>query len=314
MGRSDIKNISGLIIELIEAGFGLFMAFVIRILPLKIALKLGEKLGVASFYLFKKHRNIALDNLRKAFKNEKSEEEIKQITMKLFINLGLNVIEFCRLPELTRENISNYVEYDGLKNLTETQKTGKGIIFLVSHFGNWELLAAAHALHGFSSYAVVRPLDNKYLEKMIKKYRQMSGLGIIEKKNAMREIISHLDKGHMVGILIDQNTSQNEGVFVDFFGRCACTSKVTALIAQRKEVPVLPAFIIRQGNGRHKIIIEKPMDLISTDNPKQDIVTNTQNYTKMIELYIRKYPDHWFWIHKRWKTQPDFRERNSGHA
>jgi KDO2-lipid IV(A) lauroyltransferase len=151
---------------------------------------------------------------------------------------------------------------------------------------------------------VVRPLDNPYLDREVSRLREQYGNFLINKTNGMRDILKTLASGNAVGILLDQNVKAKEGVFVDFFGRPACTNKGLALMAGRTKAPVIPAFIHRVGPDRHEILIGDEMPLIETGDKEADIIANTQAYTKAIEDFINDYPDQWFWMHRRWKTKP----------
>ena len=163
----------------------------------------------------------------------------------------------------------------------------------------------AQALKGTPFGIVVRPLDNPYLEKAVSGIRTRYGNFLIDKKNGMREILRTLDRGGLVGILLDQNVSRREGVFVDFFGRPACTNKGLALIARKTGAPVIPAFTRRSGLSRHDIIVGEEVPLVDTGDRDADIAANTQAYTRIIEDFIRDNPDCWFWMHRRWNTRPE---------
>ncbi len=222
-----------------------------------------------------------------------------------YINLAYSVIEFIHMPKINKDNVSEWVSYEGLENLKSAYSQGRGVIFITAHFGNWELMAYAQALMGYSSNIVIRPLDNIYLDKVVKRFRSGSGNKFIPKKKAAKGILRCLRKGQSVGILIDQNVSIGDRVFVDFFGTPASTITAPAIFAQRTNAAVIPAFIIRQDNGKHKVIYEPELKLIQTGDQKENIRQNMQQFTAQVEKYAAKYPQQWFWMHRRWKTRPE---------
>ncbi len=287
----------------------LFVGWLISLLPLSAALKVGAALGRLLYLVDRRHRRITLANLKLALGNEKTAAELEQIARACYANLGRSVAEFCHMPSVNKENLPKRVSYEGLDNLTSAYKRGKGVIFITAHFGNWELMAYAQSLIGYPANVLVRPLDNKYLDKVVNKYRSKGGNKLIPKKNATKEVLRCLSKGEMLGVLIDQNVSIGDRVFVDFFNHPASTITAPAILALRTGAAVVPAFIIRQSDRTHKIVYEPEIELQKSGDKQQDIRTNMQQFTKAIEEYVRRYPEQWFWMHRRWKTKP---QKNSG--
>ncbi len=176
---------------------------------------------------------------------------------------------------------------------------------MTAHFGNWEWMAATFPLLvGVPCHVVMRPLDNKFLDKLVDSLRTWTGNKTIPKRKAMARMLRLLQNGEIIGVLLDQNVDWHEGVFVNFFGELACTNLGLASLALRTGTPVLPAFNIREKNGRYRVIIEPEISLISTGDKNLDILQNTQVFNQIIEKYIRAYPDQWLWLHRRWKTRP----------
>ena len=278
-----------------------FISCIISYLPLVF----GRFLGRLAFCIDKKHRDIALKNLNTAFSRGKDKTEIYSIAKKVFENLGMNLIEFCRIPQLNSENIDKYVTIRGFDNFLNARKKNKGVLFLTAHFGNWELMAAAHALKGYPLNVVVREPDNPIFERFVKYVRTRCGNKMMDKNSQMRSILNILKKGESVGVLLDQNVTWVEGVFVDFFGKLAATNKGLALLAIGSQSPVIPAFIIRKDYKTHELIFGKEIPIQITDDKRADILVNTARFTKVIEDMIRKYPDQWFWVHQRWKSRPE---------
>ncbi len=222
-----------------------------------------------------------------------------------FQNLGESVVEFARLPAYFKKEKNQWIEIEGLENVQNAIKKGKGILFFTAHLGNWELLAVTMASLGFPVHVVARPLDNPYLNVWVNRKRSLTGNTVINKNNSIRTILSLLRKGESVGFLLDQNTRKEDGVFVSFFNRLACTTKGLALIALRYDVPVIPVFIFRQPGGTHRLRFDKGLPLIRTGRMQEDVLQNTQQFTDVIESAIRETPAQWLWVHQRWKTQPD---------
>lgn len=261
-------------------------------------------LGRLGFYMDKKHRKIALNNLNTAFGQEKSDDEMDLIAKKVFENLGMNFMEFFRLPRLKKGDLTGYVECEGFENFERAYKKGRGVIFLTGHFGNWELMAVFYALMGYPVNIVARDLDSPVVDEFVRRVRTKSGNRIIAKGRSMRELIRILSKGGVVGVLLDQNVTWSEGVFVYFFNKLACTNKGGALLAAASGAAVVPTFIIRDGK-KHKIIIGDEIAVINTGDRIKDQLENTASFTKVIEDFARQYPEQWFWVHQRWKTRPE---------
>lgn len=303
MGETSFRRLRK-IYWIAEYIFYISLAWFFNLIPFSFSSRIGEGVGRLLFLLDKRHREITFSNLRRAFGKEKSEREIYRIGKACYGNLGRSFVEFARL---LRDNdyIDRYVTSKGLENYIKAKEKGKGVLYLTAHSGNWELMAIAQALRGYPLSLVARPIDNPYLNKRVEEIRTRNGNRIIEKRRAMREILRSLDEKRDVGILLDQNVSRKEGVFVDFFGEDACTNKGMALIALKTGTPVLPAFIHYEGDSKHVMEIGKEIELVRSGDKERDIVTNTAIFTKIIEDHIRKYPAEWLWLHRRWKTRPE---------
>lgn len=273
-------------------------------MPLGLSLFFGRALGRLGFYLDKKHRKIILNNLKTAFGQEKSDDEMNLIAKKVFENLGINFMEFFRLPWLKEQGLNGYVECEGFENFKKAYDKGRGVIFLTGHFGNWELMAIFYALKGYPVDIVVRDLDSPLVDEFVRWVRAKAGNRIVAKGRSMRELIRTLSKGGITGILLDQNVTWSEGVFVYFFNKLACTNKGTALLAAASGAAVVPTFIIRHGK-KHRVIIGEEIAIKNTGDRTADQLANTALFTKIIEELVRKYPDQWFWLHQRWKSRPE---------
>jgi KDO2-lipid IV(A) lauroyltransferase len=230
-------------------------------------------------------------------------DEVIAIAQGVYRTMGIVAADFFDIPSLTRDNIENLVEVQGLENCERALKKNKGLLMFGSHFGNWELSAVTVSLLLKPIAVIYRPLDNSILDKLVLQVRSATGNTPLAKERAMRPMLRTLQKNGVLGILIDQNVAWQEGIFVNFFGRLACTTDGLALLAVHTEAPVIPAYILRLDNGKYRMIIQPEMEVVRTDDPKKDVLINTQNFTKAIEDTVRQYPDQWLWVHHRWKTQ-----------
>jgi KDO2-lipid IV(A) lauroyltransferase len=203
------------------------------------------------------------------------------------------------------------VELEGRSHVEEALKRGKGIIFLLGHIGNWELLGRMARFFGGSLMAIARPLKkNERLDRFIEDVRRSSGLEVIGSKRVAHQVVSALRANKMVGILIDQREKRSQGVGVEFFGKTASTTPASAFFAIKTGAAVIPVYALRVKGGRHRFVAEAPVELIKTGDKAEDIRANTQRHTEVLESIIRRYPDQWFWIHRRWERKQKDRTRS----
>ena len=201
---------------------------------------------------------------------------------------------------------TGFVRFNGLDNYLEGLRRGRGVVFMTAHFGAWEMSSFAHALYGYPLKFVVRPIDNRRVEELVSSYRTLSGNVPIQRKQAARDILKALRQNEAVGILFDQNTTRSEGVFAEFFGIPAATTPSIALFALRAGAAVIPGFLIwDEKMKKHRLRLDPPVQLIETGDLSRDVLENTKKFNKILEGYVRKYPDQWLWIHRRWKTRPE---------
>ncbi|MBL7196097.1 MAG: lysophospholipid acyltransferase family protein [Desulfobacterales bacterium] len=276
---------------------------VLGIIPRKTAFKLGNFIGRILFLCDKKHRKIAINNLTRSFGHEKSSYEIKTLARSVFKNLSQILFEIGWSLRLESKDFNKHFFINGLSNFEAAFEKGKGVLFLTAHIGNWELLPIIGAMTGRNINILFRPLDFLSLNTIFINTRTRFGAKLIPTRHSMRRILSSLKKDEGVVILLDQNVDWYEGVFVDFFGHMACTNKGMALLALKTEAPVVPVFLVREGLG-FKAEFCREVPLIKTGDKTRDVEENTQQYNRIIEDFIRQYPDQWFWVHQRWKTKP----------
>jgi Kdo2-lipid IVA lauroyltransferase/acyltransferase len=276
----------------------------ISILPRPVARAAGIGLGQLVYLLHGKLRRVGMRNLQLAFP-EKSAHERRRILRGEFTSLGRQLAEVCLFPSYTRENVTKIVVYDGFENFERAEARGKGVIYLTAHLGGWELSAFSHSIQGHSLHVVMRGMDNPFLDRFITHLRTMHGNRAVDKDNFVRGLLSAMKAGETVGILMDTNMTPPQGVFVDFFGIPACTAIGLARIALRTDAAVVPGFTIWDRELRkYRLRFDPALALIRTGDEEADIVANTALFTKVIEQYVRRYPDQWLWVHRRWKTRP----------
>ena len=272
-------------------------------LPLGAAQGLGAGLGRIAYCILPGRRRVALDNLTLVYGDTLSPGARVTLARQSFEHLGITAMECCRLFFGPAERLLGRVRGQGMEHIGQAMAHGRGVFFLTGHFGNWELLAATHGLAGFGLSVVVRPLDNPYLDALIARARERSGLRAISKRDAVQGVRAALARGECIGILLDQDAGR-EGVFVPFMGRPASTSRALAVLAIKTRAPVVPAFIHRLPDGGHELVLDPEIPLAITGDLDHDIEVNTARYTEAIERHVRAHPEQWFWVHRRWKSRP----------
>lgn len=250
---------------------------------------------------------IARRNLRLASPSM-SDRERERIIAGVYANLGRVLNEAAHFPRLSAANVGELVSFEGYENYEAALARGKGVIFLTAHLGVWELGAFAHALRGHKLNVMYRALDNPRLDQFVRRYRELSGNKLVEKNESARIILAALHRNETVGILADQNTLPEEGVFVDFFGVPACMTAGVARFALHTGAAVVPAFCVWERDRRRYVIYyDRALTFTSSGNAASvagEVQAATQQMAVVIERYVRRYPDQWLWIHRRWKTRP----------
>jgi KDO2-lipid IV(A) lauroyltransferase len=260
-------------------------------------------LGRAAYWLVPGRRGVALNNLSLVYGDSLSPTARVTLARQCFEHLGVTAVECCRLFFGPADPLLGRVQGRGTEHIAAALAKGRGIFFLTGHFGNWELLAATHGLVGLGLSVVVRPLDNPYLDTLIGRARERSGLRAISKREAVQGVRAALARGECIGILLDQDAGR-DGVFVPFLGHAASTSRALAVLALKTRAPVVPAFIHRLPDGGHELVLEPEIPLVITGDLDHDIGVNTARYTEAIERQVRAHPERWFWVHRRWKSRP----------
>lgn len=296
-------------VELGDRLLGLLVRFFFRFLaslPPSAAYVFSRILATLVCFFDLKHRRIGMINLGIAFP-AKSEKWRKKILYKSFRRLGVHAVELARLEKMSPEELRNKVRYDQtFEFYKKVKEEGRGLIFMTAHLGCWELISTAHGAHGHRLHVLVRPLDNPVLDDWISGIRNKFGGAVIQKNNALRQMLYLLKQKEEVGILPDQNVQEKDGVYASLFGRPAATSAGLAAIAMKTKCPVIAAFIFPDKQfGKYVIKMSPPVEVVSTGDREGDLVANTQTYNRLLEEAIRRYPEGWLWGHRRFKTQPD---------
>jgi KDO2-lipid IV(A) lauroyltransferase len=275
-------------------------------LPRPLAVAAGRAAGRAAYALAGGLRRTGLRNLELAFPELGGREREKMLRGS-FVSLGRQLGEVSQFPRATPESLREAVEYDAedVKLLDVARERGRGVIFLTSHLGAWELLCFAHSVFYEPISFLVRPLDNPLIEEMVARLRTRFGNQPIDKKSAARTALRLLRQGGTLGVLADLNTQEREGVFVPFFGHLACTTAGVATLALRTDATVIPV-CAPWDERRGKFVFRggPVIELVRTGDDERDVEINTARFTAAIERHVRMFPDQWLWIHKRWKTRP----------
>ncbi|MGA9566471.1 MAG: lysophospholipid acyltransferase family protein [Candidatus Korobacteraceae bacterium] len=285
----------------------LLLAVLVRLvgtLPRPVARAVGTTIGRLAYLLHPRLRRVGMRNLEMAFPT-KSVAERRKILRGVYLSLGRLLAEFCLFPSYTLANASRVAVYQGFENFEAAEKRGKGVLFLTGHFGGWEIGSFFHSLQGHPMRIVVRPLDNPYVDDLVTRYRTLHGNSVIGKQGFARGLLAAMEGNETVGILMDTNMTPPQGVFVDFFGIPACTAVGIARVALHTDAAVVPAFTIWDPVLRkYRVEFGPALELVRTGDGEADAVANTALFNRIFEDYVRKYPDQWLWVHRRWKTRP----------
>ena len=280
-------------------------------LPRPVCLLFGTGVGKLAFLLDKKHRLLALSNLRLAYGTSVSSACLKAWARRSFGGFGRMTAEILKLPRLGKKSLEKMIAVEGEEHLVEALRLGKGALIFTAHLGNWEI--ASFPIARLAPLNVVaRPLDNPRLESELIRLRNRLGARVIYKQKAAREILQALGRNEVVAILIDQNVLRREAVFVDFFGREAATTPGLAAFSLRAGSPIIPVFCLPGSRFTYRLRIGEPVRVALSGNVAKDVLKITGHCTKMIETEVRQHPDSWLWFHDRWKTRPENEARGHG--
>jgi KDO2-lipid IV(A) lauroyltransferase len=276
----------------------------VRLLPRRVARGVGAAIAAAAFHGLGRLRKVGIRNLELAFP-EKTTSEREEILRSVYRNLGYLLAEFCKMPGYTAEGASEFIRYEGLENFVRARERGKGVLVLTGHLGAWELSSFYHSLMGMPMGMVIRRLDNPLVDAFVNRIRCQHGNRVIHKNDFARGLIASMRAGETVGILMDTNMTPPQGVFVPFFGVTACTASGMARIAGKTGAAVVPGFLLWEESERRYVLhFGEELEVVHTGDAEKDALVNTAVFTAAIEGYVRRYPEQWLWMHRRWKTRP----------
>jgi KDO2-lipid IV(A) lauroyltransferase len=261
-------------------------------------------LAFTVYWLFGRLRRVGVRNLEMALP-ELPIEQRTRILRGVYVHLGWQLVEFCRMTRYTAENTRDWIRTEGLENYLAAQARGKGVLVVTGHLGAWELSSFYHSLMGYPMGMVIRRLDNRRLDSFVNGIRCQHGNKVIHKDDFGRGLLTAMHAGQTVGILMDTNMTPPQGEFVKFFGMEACTATGLAHVARKTGAAVLPGFMVWEPAEKRYVLHFGPeIEIPVTADPQADILAGTQLATQAIEGWIRRYADQWLWIHRRWKTRP----------
>ncbi|MGA3335401.1 MAG: lysophospholipid acyltransferase family protein [Terracidiphilus sp.] len=273
-------------------------------MPRGLARLLSGFIAFAVCWSFGRLRRVGERNLALALPELSSKTRAK-ILRRVYIRLGWQLVEFCRMTRYTPENISDWMRTEGLEHYLAARERGKGVLVLTAHLGAWELSSFYHSLMGHPMGMVIRRLDNRFLDEYVNGIRCLHGNFILSKDDFGRGLLAAMHEGQTVGILMDTNMTPPQGEFVRFFGVDACTGTGLAHIARTTGAAVLPGFMLWEpGERRYVLHFGPEVEIPYTADRAADTLEGTRRCTAILESWIRRYPDQWLWVHRRWKTRP----------
>ncbi len=274
-------------------------------LPRKFSRFAGGCIGLAAYALLPRLRAVGMRNLSLALPGLSAHQK-ERILRHSSRGLGWQLAEFAQMRHYTPQRAQNFIRYEGLDNYLDARAKGKGVFVLTAHLGAWELSSFFHSLMGYPMSMVIRRLDHARVDSLVNGIRTLHGNRVLHKNDFARGLLKAMQGGDTVGILMDTNMTPPQGVFVPFFGVEACTASGMARVALRSGAAVLPGFLLWEAaEQRYVLHFGEELTLIRTGDAESDAVANTALFTRVLEGYIRRYPEQWLWVHRRWKTRPD---------
>jgi len=279
----------------------------VRLMPDALVRACGRGLGLLVYTMDGAHRRVAERNLAAAFPARSSAER-QAIARRAFAHFGRLLLELLKFGTLTPEQMLARVDVEGEERARAAYAQGKGVIFITGHFGFWELQAMVHALRVEPITMLARTLDNAALNRVLEGIRTRTGNAVIYRRGTLRRVLRVLQEGHGVAVLIDQHIQTRDAIAVDFFQRPAATTAAVAALALRTGAPIMPVFALPLAGGRYRMIYEHPVEPPAADSP--DAVRElTQRCTDILEMYVRRHPELWLWMHRRWRAASSAADR-----
>jgi KDO2-lipid IV(A) lauroyltransferase len=283
------------------------LGYTLRLFPRAVRRKLGALLGRVGYALDRRHRTVTLANLDLAFGDSKTEEQKRDLAHSTFEHFGSMIFELISLGKPSRKRFERLVDMVGSEYIEKAHAKGKGVILIGSHYGNWEIAAIAHGYRFGPCSVVGRALDNPYFNRWLERIRNISGNGVVYKQQAVTRVMRLLKNKKTVGLVIDQDVSQEDAVFIDFFGVKAATTTVASLIGLKTGAVLVPIFAHPLEDGRYRCFYDEavdPDDYAGMDRQRA-VFEMTQHCASVLEEQVRRNPQFWLWMHRRWKTRPE---------
>lgn len=282
------------------AGLRVLMSMTRRLAPAR-ASQVGDVLGALVFHVTGMRKKLVMEHMARVFGMSGDSEKLLAMSRSVYRQLGRTAVEHARLLAGRTADLRDRLDISGEEHIARARNGGRGVILITGHFGYWELLGATVAMLGYPITVVAKKLHNPAVDGLVHAGRERLGMAVAAMDKAPAAVYRALRRNECVGLLADQDAGAG-GVFVDFLGIRASTYQGPALFALRTGAPIVPCFIIRSGPERHRVCFETPIEAIPTGDEPADIARITQAYTDVLARYIMDYPDHWFWVHRRWKT------------
>ena len=283
---------------------------IVSVTPGVLVRAAGTMFGFVFYALDGRHRRIAERNLAIAFPS-RPEQERRAIVRGAFAHFGRLAFELLKFSTLSKAQMLARVEFDGEERSRQAYAQNKGVLFITGHFGFWELQAMVHALKVEPVSILARALDNPHLHLLLERIRQSTGNTAVYRRGTIRRVMRTLQAGHGVAVLIDQHIMSKDAIYVDFFERPAATTSAIAALALRTGAPVVPVFALPLGRGRYRMVYEHPVEPPRADSPDA-IKEFTQRCTDVLEMYVRRHPELWLWMHRRWRDDGPVAEGAKG--
>ncbi len=282
------------------AGLRLLMSLATRLSPV-LATRAGDILGDLVFYVTGMRKKLVMEHLGRVYGDTGDGATPRSRARSVYRQLGRTAVEHARLLAGKTSDLRDRLTISGEEHIARARQEGRGVILITGHFGYWELLGATVALLGYPITVVAKKLHNPAVDRLMLKGRERLGMKVTNMDSAAPVMLRALRRNECIGLLADQDAGPG-GVFVEFLGLRASTYQGPALFALRTGALIVPCFIIRSGPERHRVCFEAPIEATPTGDEPADIARITQAYTDVLARYILDYPDHWFWVHRRWKT------------
>jgi KDO2-lipid IV(A) lauroyltransferase len=282
-------------------------AGLVALAPMSMVRACGAVLGRLVYLVDSSHRRIALDNLAAAFPARPPAER-RAIARAMFGHFGSLALELLKFGRYSRHQMLARIDTEGEERVRQAYLRGHGVLFFTGHFGYWEMQAIVQPLRAYPVSVLARPFDNLLLNDMVERIRTCTGNTVIYRQGAIRKVLRELEANRGIALLIDQHLHTPDAVYVDFFQRPAATTSALAALALRTGAPVIPVFALPLPRGRYRLVYEHPVEPPSSDTPNA-IHEFTQRCTDVLEMYVRRRPDLWLWMHRRWRGRDIFAPR-----